>query len=71
MAVTVYSLKEKSLKFYFGTVCKRYVVYGYSENISNGFWAFTPQYFKAMAIGTSTEVNVYLNTMATSAVSAF
>jgi len=64
-------MKEKSLKFYFGSVRKRYLVYGYFENISNGLWAFTPQYFKAMAVGTSTEVNIYLITMATSAVNAF
>jgi len=54
-------MKQKPLKFY----------YGYFENISKGLWVFTHQYFKAVAIGTSTEVNIYLFTLATSAVSAF
>lgn len=70
-SVMIYSLKEKHFKFYLGAARKRYLVYGHFENISKGLWVFTPQYFKAMAIGASTEVNIYLITMATSAVNAF
>jgi len=71
MPVMVYSMKQKPFKFYFVTVRKRYLMYGYSEDISKGLWVFTRQYFKAVAIGTSTEVNIYLITIATSAVNAF
>jgi hypothetical protein len=71
MPVVVYSTKQKPFKIYFGTVRKRYLVYGYFEDISKGLWVFTHQYFKAVAIGTSTEVNIYLITTAASAVNAF
>jgi hypothetical protein len=67
----VYSVQENPLKFYFGTVYKSYLVYGYFENISKDLWVFNHRYFKALAIGTSTEVNIYLITIATSAVNAF
>jgi hypothetical protein len=71
MPVLVYSMKQKPLKFYFGTFPKRYLLYGYFENISKVLWVFTHKCFKAVANGTFTEVNIYLITVATSAVNAF
>jgi len=42
----VCSVKEKALKIYYGTVHKRYLVYGYFENISKGLWVLLPSILK-------------------------